>query len=151
MLGEGLRPDASSSLVPEQQHEESMVPEEPVFSQQRGTDAWFLIPFVKLLGNMEKKIELHLLMQPNSISSTQTIMVYLQWWLVPGGSEIIQQKWWENKFTLYRGKGNRLLVESPKQTKGSCANGPVRTALSPVSPRKTSGHLCWHVTKLHCE
>lgn len=77
MLGEGLRPDASSSLVPEQQHEESMVPEEPGFFPTERHRCLILNTICKAIGKYGKKIELHLLMQPNSISSTQTIMVYL--------------------------------------------------------------------------
>ena len=37
MLGEGLRLDAFSSLVKEQQHKESIVPKEPGFFPNRET------------------------------------------------------------------------------------------------------------------
>lgn len=55
MLGEGLRPDASSSLVPEQQHEKSMVPEEPVFFPTERHRCLILNTICKAVGKYGKK------------------------------------------------------------------------------------------------
>lgn len=55
MLGKGLRLDASSSLVTEQQHKESVVPEEPGFFPTERHRCLILNTSCKAVGKYGKK------------------------------------------------------------------------------------------------